>query len=432
MTAPASSGAAAPEDSRANPRPLTLQEAVDLAQRASPAAVQAKGQERIASAGNRSAVAAFLPGLSLSAGATRNYPSGEVTTRVENGVVVVVPGQPWSFNGSVGANVDLFDGGARYFEIRRARAAAGAAAAGAVSERYAIALDVKQRYFDVLAARESEAAAQAQLAQAEWQFRAAVARVQARSATRSDSLRAEIQVRTARLAVLEARLALDTANAALARAVGVAYYVTAVAVDSTAAAGLAVDDETLRQLAENGPAVQEAKSGLDAARASKGSAWSGYLPTITAGYSRSASGVGEEFAGGADSYSYTGALRLSLSLPIFNQLQREERVVRARVAEDNADVALRDARLAALQGLVTALGAFRTAGQRIDEQAASVASAEEDLRVQQERYAVGSATMLDVLASQTTLVQARQQLIRARYDQRVARAQLEALVGRDL
>ncbi len=42
------------------------------------------------------------------------------------------------------------------------------------------------------------------------------------------------------------------------------------------------------------------------------------------------------------------------------------------------------------------------------------------------------STLLDVLTSQTQLDQARRDLIRARYDRRVAKAQLEALVGRDL
>jgi outer membrane protein TolC len=40
--------------------------------------------------------------------------------------------------------------------------------------------------------------------------------------------------------------------------------------------------------------------------------------------------------------------------------------------------------------------------------------------------------VLDVLTSQAQLDAARRDLIRARYDQRIARAQLEALVGRTL
>ena len=62
----------------------------------------------------------------------------------------------------------------------------------------------------------------------------------------------------------------------------------------------------------------------------------------------------------------------------------------------------------------------------------AVASAEEDLRAQQRRYERGESTQLDVLTSQTQLDQARQALIRARYDRRIGIAQLESLVGRDL
>ena len=65
-------------------------------------------------------------------------------------------------------------------------------------------------------------------------------------------------------------------------------------------------------------------------------------------------------------------------------------------------------------------------------QQASLDASKEDLRVQQQRYALGASTLLDVLTSQTTLDGARSALIQARQDVRVARAQLEALVGRDL
>jgi outer membrane protein len=106
--------------------------------------------------------------------------------------------------------------------------------------------------------------------------------------------------------------------------------------------------------------------------------------------------------------------------------------VRARVGEDNAEAQLRDARLAAQQQVVQALGALRTALQQVDIQRASVAAAEEDLRVQRQRYQLGASTQLDMLTSETQLTQARAQLIQARFNARVARAQLEAAVGREL
>jgi outer membrane protein len=82
--------------------------------------------------------------------------------------------------------------------------------------------------------------------------------------------------------------------------------------------------------------------------------------------------------------------------------------------------------------MIQQIGAFRTAEARVQIQLASVAAGEEDLRVQQERYNLGASTLLDVLNSQSTLDQARRDLIQARLDARTAKAQLEALVGRDL
>jgi outer membrane protein len=54
------------------------------------------------------------------------------------------------------------------------------------------------------------------------------------------------------------------------------------------------------------------------------------------------------------------------------------------------------------------------------------------VRVQQQRYNIGASTLLDLLNSQTTLEQARAALIAARYDYRIARAQIETLIGRSL
>jgi outer membrane protein len=427
--APRPAGAASLADSTA--RPISLAEALEMAQKSSPQAIQARNQTKTAAAGSRSALAAFLPNVNLSAGATRQYTSGS-RTRIENGQVITVPDEPWSYSAGFGANVELFTGGRRLFDIQGARANVRVAEANETIQRYQVALLVKQQYFNVLAARESEGAAFAQLTQAQQALRVALIRVRARSSTRSDSLRTEIQVRNAELAVLDANTTLESAIASLTRTVGSPTPVTAQSDPAPAGPTLAVDGEALRSLAENGPSVKEAKSQLDAARAVKRSSWTGYLPTLNASYGRTGNGSGTDLRFDPADYNYSGSLRFSASFPLFNQLAREEQVVRARASVSNAEASYRDAQLAALENVTRSLGAFRSAQQRTAAQQATVEAAEEDLRVQQQRYGAGNSTLLDVLTSQTQLDQARQALIRARYDQRIAKAELEALVGRDL
>jgi outer membrane protein len=424
-----SSSAAVP-DSIA--RPITLDEAVALARQNAPEMIQAEGQKRTRAADVRSAYAAFLPSLSLSAGATRQLPAAGTRTRIENGQVITVPVDPWSSSIGMGASMTLFEGGRRIFDLRQAQVQAEAAEVNGVVQLYATTLAVKQRFFDVLAARETEIAALAQLDQAEQQKRAANAQVQARTATRSDSLRAEIQVRNAELAVTDARDAQQVAIASLTRVVGSPFLVTAAPADSLEPPDLTPPEEALRAWAEGSPAVRQAETALEAARAAQRGAWAAYLPSVSAGYSRGGSGTSNGFDLGTDGYTYSGSLRLSLSFPLFNQLQREGQTTQANVAVENAAAVLRDARLGARESLTRLFVAFRSARDRVASQEITVAMASEDLRVQKQRYAMGGSTLLDVLTSQTQLDQARRDLIRARYDRRIAKAQLEALVGRDL
>ena len=409
-------------------RPISLDEAVRLAQRNAPAAVQARGQLRTGRAGVRSSYFAFIPNMSVSVGSTRQ--AGDRFDPVRDEVVSSTP--TWQYGDGYNLNMQLFDGGRRLFDIGAARATARAAEANEVTQKFTVALDVKREYYNVLAARESEAAAVAQLEQAEQQLRAASARVMAGVATRSDSLRSVIQVGNARLALLTARNNYKAANAALTRLVATPFVVTAQPEDTLQRVTVDVDSAKLADFAANGPAVRQAQAQHSAARAAEKAARTPYLPTITASYNWGRSASSPDLRLGGDPLIKSNSLRFTMSYPLFDQYQREEAAVRASVAEDNARAALRDARFAAQQQLVQFVGTLRTAEERVSIQTASVLAAEEDLRVQSQRYAVGASTLLDVLTSQTQLNQARSALIQARYDYRIAKAQIEALIGRSL
>jgi outer membrane protein len=419
--------AVSPADSM---RTIALRDAVALAQLNAPAAVQARGLLRTSESAVRATIGSFIPDLTFSLSQTQQ--TGQRFDAVRNQIVSAT--QPWSYRAGLGSSVQLFDGGRRFAQLRANRAVVTAAEANETSEAYNIALQVKTAYASVLAARESEAAARAELQQAEAQRQTSIARVRAGVATVSDSLRSEIQVGNARLALRTAQNSVLVASASLTRLVGADSLVTARGSDTLDLAPIALDSATLAGLALTGPAVQEARLQLRAAEAGVTSARSGYLPTLQLSYSYNGQGTNPYgFSGDTTrQFLYGSALSLSLNFPIFNNFSREDQVLRARVAEDNASAQMRDARLAAQQSLIQQFGAMRTAEERIQIQQASVLAAEEDLRVQQQRYTLGASTLLDVLTSQSQLNQARAALIQARQDYRIARAQIEAIVGRDL
>ena len=411
-------------------RKISLAEAIQMAQQNSPQAIQAEGTERTSKAARVSAVGAILPSATLSAGHVVQL-GGGLTRLNQNGEQVTVAQKPTN-NTGLSLNMTLFDGGQRLYDLRTANYQIAAAEANRVAVKYNISLGVKQQYFAVLAAIESQDAADLQMAQAAEQFKASVARVRAGAATRSDSLRGVIQIGNAQLAQITAASAKEAAEAALTRLVGSPVPVTADPATVQENMAALPDSAQLAVLALTGPAVQQAQANLDVAEESRKASKATYLPSLSASYSRTGSGTDPQFGFGSDPFTYSGRLAFQLSYPIFNNFQREQQVVVAKVAEVNAQSSLRDSQLAAVSTLTQNIGAIRSASQRVAIQVASVAAAKEDVRVQQQRYNIGASTSLDLITSQAALATAEQALIQARYDYRIARAQLEALVGRDL
>jgi outer membrane protein len=77
----------------------------------------------------------------------------------------------------------------------------------------------------------------------------------------------------------------------------------------------------------------------------------------------------------------------------------------------------------------SAVQAIELADYRVRVSERTVELAREDLRVQEERYQIGAATILDLQASQVTLAEAEVAAVRARQSLGGAIARLEAVLG---
>jgi outer membrane protein len=300
-----------------------------------------------------------------------------------------------------------------------------------VAAEFSVAYSVSQQYYAALAARESRAAAEAALTEAQQNFRAANARIAAGAATRSDSLRSVIALGNQQLAVLSAENDLQNANAALTRLVGTPFTVTAAATD-TMLASVPADSTELFRLLDTSPAIRSSQAALAAASAAVRSSRTDYFPTLSTSYGLTNNISDSSFKFWQNRTLQNKSFSLSLSVPLFNGLGREETVQRARISEMNARASLRDAQLLAQQQLIQYLGQLRLAQARIAIQQASLDAAQEDLRVQQQRYELGASTQLELLTTQTQLNSARYNLVNARYQVRIAKAQLEQLLGREI
>jgi outer membrane protein len=408
---------------------ITLADAIARAQLAQPSVVAAQGGVSRASAQYKTSWGAFIPSLSFNSSFGTSYSNGPSRVNQITGEVISGESYAKSVSNGISASVDLFTGFRRGAQMDVARANESAADAGLLDAQYQTTLSAKQTFFGALAANELVRVRQLSVRRAEEQLSVSVAKLRAGSATRSDSLRSLVTLGTSQLQLLTALTAVATTEANLGRLVGMDGRVRALP-DSAYLLVVEIGDTlVIRAEAENNsPKVRAAQAQADAARASVKASKAAWWPQLNLS--------GRYNYNGNDSQDYeffdSRSATLALSYPIFNQFQRDQSIVTASTTYDAAVSTADDARRQVDASLTARLAELESARAQIDIATTSLQAATEDLRVNQERYRVGAATIVDVLSSQEALSQAEVDVIQARYNYVVAKAQIEAIIGRSL
>ena len=290
-------------------------------------------------------------------------------------------------------------------------------------------LQTKNVFFEALRQEDLLAVRRSQLDQARQNLEMVRRRTQVGRATVSDSLRARLDWVNAQQSVLEAESATRAARFSLGRQIGEGRPVLPVRPESLTPEPLTLSEEEILTLAESvAPSVVAAEAQATAAAAAVSAARTEYLPSINFSSGYNWANQAASFSNGTTSWS----LALRASYPIFNGFQRGGAVDRAQFSQRVAQLREDDARLGAREEADAALMQLRTAERAIEIAEEALVVAREDLRVVRERYTVGVATILDVIISQAAADQAAADAVTTRYDYLLARAELEAVLGREL
>ncbi|HEV7990561.1 MAG TPA: TolC family protein [Gemmatimonadaceae bacterium] len=405
---------------------LDLTTVVARALVASPAIAQSEAGLRVARSGLRVSGGAYLPSLSLSSAALRS--NVLTATGSPSGGPIGGSGAD-AYSAGISSSLELFTGGRRGAEQARARSDLSAATASDRSQEFLVTLLAKRSFYEALRGSELLGASAARVARAERGLRYAQDRVRAGTATKSDELRARLELTTARQQQLAARDTLQTAAFALGRVVGADVPIGARAPATLELGPLALSDSDITRLAvASAPAVETAQAAQQASAATVRASRSLYFPDIrlTSGYNwaRQSAVVGAVRPG--------WQVAVGTTLPLFNGFQREDAVTRAEANAQVAQATALDVRRQVRSDAARLLSGLHLAEQSIRLAEEAVSAAQEDLRVQTERYRAGISTSLEELTSQLALTQAELGRVAARYNYAVTRATLEALVGRSL
>ena len=400
---------------------VTLDEAMSLAMQYSPAIIQAEGDIRVAQATKRESISDWLPRLTGSSGWSINS-----SERFDPQNQILVSGSATSINGSLSASYTVFDGFRRNAQSKARGADLTSAEANYTSQEFQIALQTKQAFFNALAADELVRVSETRIARAVRQLQTTRDRLSAGSAIRSDTLQSFVEWANARLQLINSQTQRATSSADLARLIGFDGDVRAIG-DYSHAFVVDLDTAAIRaQALAYGPTSQQIMSAARSADAQVSVSRAAYFPSVTASYSRSL--AGQDF----DNLRGSWSGRVGLSWQIFQGFSRETGMARSAAAQDAAHARIEDTRRQVNAQLTQQFASLQSATIRIQIAEASLTAATEDLRVQQERYRLGAATILEVMQSQISVDQAEVDGVQARLDYLLARAQIEAIVGRTL
>jgi len=125
-----------------------------------------------------------------------------------------------------------------------------------------------------------------------------------------------------------------------------------------------------------------------------------------------------------------GGISVSLSIPIFNRLQRNAQVEQAQVQAQNAEYALQDQRQQVALEVRQAYLDYRNAVQQLEAADKRLRAAEQAQTATQERYNLGSASIVELRNANRDFVDAASRQVRARYNLLFRKKQIEYHVGR--
>jgi len=391
--------------------PLSVLDAVDLALCNNPQTREVWAAARAQSALVGVARSAWLPSLDGKLATSRNY--SQTKDYTQNNAALTLS---WL----------LLDFGRRSADVASASALLDAAAATQSATVQTIFLAALQGYYTAQAAQAAVLAAKEAERAAGESFKAADVRYQVGAGTPADRLQAQTALSQATLSRIRAEGDARNALGALANALGFSAQQAIVLgelPDPPLAGSFQKDvDGLIGEARRLRPDLRAAEAQVQAAEANVDSARAQGRPSVSL-----AAGPSWQSVAGVESNG--GSVGLTLNVPLFTGFATTYRV-RSAAAQAEVKAAQRD-RLSNQVALDVwkSYQNLNTATQSLQATADLVASAEQSARVALGRYKAGVGNVLDLLAAQSALANARQQRIQATLDWNVSRATLAQAMG---
>jgi outer membrane protein len=467
------SDTAASRTSRARPVvSVTVSQAIELAERNNPLHLSTLDRRTVASWQRRSAYGAFLPNVAAAFG-----------TQYREGLQQLIAGQRFGaasdqISSSYEIGVSAQYSAATLLSPRQQSANVRAAEAAVAGSAQRLRTAVTQQYLNVLQQRARAAMQDTLLASARAQLTLAKARSEAGAVTPLDVRRAEVAVGQQEVALVQAANQAEIEMLRLFQQMGMSRPDSAALTSEFTMTETTLKlDQLLAQGRRVNPTLAEMQSREQAAQLAFRGAQSQYTPTLTlstglGGYTNQytdqgfvlsqrtetkqnqcAASAGDDPAAVEACRNITltsvesaqalaenkqfpfrfqrnpFSLGATVSIPVFNGFQREQRVQEAAAARNDARYNERAQELQLETDITSAYLNLVAARRTVALQEGTAAAAREAMRFAQERYRVGLNTFVDVAQARADRERAENDRIASIYDYHRAFAALEGAVG---
>ena len=336
-----------------------------------------------------------------------------------------------TFSAGIAVNQVIYDGGRSWNQIKQARTNLDIAKYNQRAIKTQVIEKVIRSYYGLLQAQKLLDVSEKNLEMSVQQVSLVKKQFDLGVVKRTDLLKAEVAQGQARVDMLNKKTNLQNARRILFNDMGLQDFgqeITAVEKEWQAPQ-IPSSAELLRILKNENPSLLISKSRINLGDLSYRLTRGLRLPSFNSNINYSANGQTSNELVDAFTNDWNLGINLSVSIPIYVgnslSLQQQQARLSQQQAEYSHTVLLNDLRVQA-ELIRETLGNY---AEIIPLNQSVVSSAEEDLKLVRERYSLGSATILEVLDAQVSLIRSNSNLINIVHDARVQEASLKAVLG---
>ena len=336
-----------------------------------------------------------------------------------------------TFSAGIAVNQVIYDGGRSWNQIKQARTNLDIAKYNQRAIKTQVIEKVIRSYYGLLQAQKLLDVSEKNLEMSVQQVSLVKKQFDLGVVKRTDLLKAEVAQGQARVDMLNKKTNLQNARRILFNDMGLQDFgqeITAVEKEWQAPQ-IPSSAELLRILKNENPSLLISKLRINLGDLSYRLTRGLRLPSFNSNINYSANGQTSNELVDAFTNDWNLGINLSVSIPIYVgnslSLQQQQARLSQQQAEHSYTVLLNDLRVQA-ELIRETLGNY---AEIIPLNQSVVSSAEEDLKLVRERYSLGSATILEVLDAQVSLIRSNSNLINIIHDARVQEASLKAVLG---